>query len=390
MRTQHEESIAGQEAPVHSGQRTAGNDASVLLIGEVGSNHNRDLSLARHLIEVAAEAGMDAVKFQAFRAEWLYPPNCGEVMTPMGKVDFFAVLEQNQLPVEWLPELRDHAHRCGLRFLCTPFDEEAVCMLASLGVTALKIASPELTHLPLLRAAARTGLPLFCSTGVSTLADVEEAMQAIRAVNPRAQVSLLQCVSGYPTPPEQANLAVIETMRRAFGVPVGYSDHTMDCEMVPAVAVAAGAAVIEKHFTLSRDLHGPDHSFALEPAELKTMARRVREVEALPDAERMSAVQERFGAGAVRAVLGHGRKEIMPAEAEYYPCDRRSIHAIRAIAPGEVLSPDNLRILRSERNLTPGLHPRYWEVVLGARAVRSLAVGEGLQWRHLLAEGSVE
>lgn len=384
------EAMAVPEALIHLGPRAIGTGAPVLLIGEVGSNHNRDRELARHLIEVAAEAGMDAVKFQAFRAEWLYPPNCGEVMTPMGAVDFFAVLEQNQLPVEWLPDLRDYAHRCGLLFLCTPFDEDAVCTLAGLGVAALKIASPELTHLPLLRAATRTGLPLFCSTGVSTLADVEEALRAIRAVNACAQVALMQCVSGYPTPPEQANLAVIETMRRAFGVPVGYSDHTMDCEMVPAVAVAAGAVLIEKHFTLSRDLHGPDHPFALEPAELKTMVRRVREIEALPYAQRISAVQERYGEEAVRAVLGHGRKEIMPAEAEYYPCDRRSIHAIRDIVPGETLSPDNLRILRSERNLTPGLHPRYWEIVLGACAVRPLSVGDGLQWKHLLAEGGTD
>lgn len=378
--------MAAGEKQIQLGERSVGGNAPVLLIGEVGSNHNRDFGLAKQLIEVAAEAGMDAVKFQAFRAEWLYPPNCGMVETPMGMVDFFTVLEQNQLPVEWLPELKAHAEQCGLLFLCTPFDESAVCELSALGAAALKIASPELTHLPLLRTAAKTGLPLLCSTGISTLADIEEAIQAIRSVHSQAQVALFQCVSGYPTPNEQANLAVIETLSRAFGVPVGFSDHTIDAEMIPAVAVAAGAALIEKHFTLSRDLPGPDHPFALEPQELTAMVRRVREIESLPDTLRLPVLYKRYGEAQVSAVLGHGRKEIMPIEAELYPCDRRSIHAIRDIVPGETLSRHNLRILRSERNLMPGLHPRYWEMVLGAKATSALSVGDGLQWPHLLSK----
>jgi sialic acid synthase SpsE len=364
--------------------RRIGEHAPTLVIGEVGSNHNGDLSLAKRLVEAAAECGVDVVKFQSFRAAWLYPPNCGVVDTPMGPVEFFKVLEQAQLPSAWLPELKAHAERHGLLFLSSPFDEEATRSLKAVGAAALKIASPELNHLPMLRAAARAGLPLLCSTGLCTLADIEEALGAIRGARADVAVALFHCVSGYPTPTDQCNLRAIDTLSRAFGVPVGFSDHTTDPDMVPVLAVAAGARMIEKHFTLDRSLPGPDHPFALEPAELRRMVQAIRAIEAIAPEQRLGEVERRFGRADVRAALGHGRKEIMPVERPLYPADKRSIHAIRAVASGERLSEDNIRILRSERNLTPGLHPRHWEAVLGARLSRPLELGAGLQWTHLL------
>jgi N-acetylneuraminate synthase len=366
------------------GRKRVGPGSPTYLIGEVGSNHNADLGLARRLIEAAAECGVDAVKFQLFRAEWLYPANCGVVATPMGDVDFFDVLGRYALPAEWVLELAERAGALGLDFLCTAFDEQALRQVEALDPPALKIASPELNHLPFLRSAAALRRPLICSTGLCTLGEVEEAIATIRSAWPDPEVVLLQCVSAYPLPQDQANLGVIETLRRAFGLPTGLSDHTTDAACVPATAVALGACVIEKHFTLDRGLEGPDHSFALEPDELKALVAAVREVEAVPPAERLAFVERRYGADAVRRASGHGRKEIMPAEAELYPCDKRSIHAIRAIDAGERLTPENLRILRSERNLAPGLHPRYWDVVLGARTTRPLSEGEGLGWSHLL------
>jgi N,N'-diacetyllegionaminate synthase len=367
------------------GEREVRAGAPTLLIAEIGSNHNRSLDLARTLIDTAAEAGWDAVKFQLFRAAWLYPSNCGRVATPQGEVDFFDVLHEAELPPEWLGAIRQHAHERGLPFLCTPFDEEAVTTLAALGVDAFKVASPELNHLPLLRAVARTGKPIICSTGLCTLADAQEALATIAAEQPAAGVALLQCTTAYPTPPEQANLGVIATLAAAFGVPTGLSDHTMDCELVPAAAVAVGACIIEKHVTMSRSLPGPDHAFALEPAEMKRMAAAVRDVDATAPAERRALVERRWGRERVAAVVGHGRKEIMPCEAELYPCDKRSIVALRAISPGEPLSIENVRILRSERNLPPGLHPRHWDEVLGARTTRAVAAGHGVNWIDLLA-----
>ena len=364
--------------------RRIGEHEPTLIIGEVGSNHNGDLALAKRLVEAAADCGVDVVKFQSFRAAWLYPPNCGVVDTPMGPVEFFKVLEQAQLPPTWLPELKAHAERHGLLFLSSPFDEEATRTLRAVGAAALKIASPELNHLPMLRAAALAGLPLLCSTGLCTLADIEEALGTIRGARADTAVALFHCVSGYPTPTDQCNLRAIDTLSRAFGVPVGFSDHTTDPEMVPLTSVAVGARMIEKHFTLDRSLPGPDHPFALEPGELRRMVQAIRAIEAIAPEQRLQEVERRFGQESVRTALGHGRKEIMPVERALYPADKRSLHAIRAVAAGDRLSEDNIRILRSERNLTPGLHPRYWEVVLGARLAQPLELGAGLRWTHLL------
>ena len=365
--------------------RLVGDGQSIFVVAEVGSNHNQDLSLSRRLIEVAAAAKSDAVKFQLFRAEDLYPANCGVVDTAMGPVDFYGMLKRFALPPEWIPELKAYAEKLGLLFMCTPFDEEGVGYLASLNVPAFKIASSELNHFPLLRTAAQYRKPLICSTGLSILCDIEEALQIIRNEWPNAAVVLLHCISAYPLPPEEANLGSIQTLERAFDIPTGFSDHTADREIAPCVAVASGACMIEKHFTMSHSLSGPDHAFALEPDELSSMIRVIREVEKIEPLERLKWVSRRFGSERVQAILGHGRKEIMPAERELYPNDKRSIRAIKDIPEREVLSHQNIRILRSERNLKPGIHPRYWGIVLGARTVKQIAAGDGLDWEHLLA-----
>lgn len=357
----------------------------VYVIAEIGSNHNHDLRLARELISLAAEAGVDAVKFQLFRAESLYPPHAGRVDTPMGTADLHEMFNAVELPFEWLQRLGDAAHDASVAFVCAPFDEAMLAELAELDMPAIKIASPELNHLPLLRAAARLRRPLVCSTGLATVGDIAEAIATIEAEWPDPELVLLQCASAYPLPPEQANLGVIETLRRTFGVPVGLSDHTMEAERTPAVAVAMGAALIEKHFTLDRSLPGPDHPISLEPGELRAMVAAIRELQGMPPDERMAEVQRRFGN--VSAVVGDGVKRIVPAEHELYPNDKRSIHAVRDIAAGDTLGPENLRVLRSERNLVPGLHPRYWELACGAVAVDGLSAGAGLQWRNLVRAG---
>jgi len=373
----------GLERSVEIGARRVGPGHPTFVIGEVGSNHDGDLDQARRLVEVAAKAGVDAVKFQLFRSEWLYPPDCGTVATPMGRVDFLEVLDRYALPPEWIPELVALAQSRGLAFLCTAFDEQALALMAKLDLPALKIASPELNHLPLLRAAARLHKPLLCSTGLSTLSEIEEALQVIRSEWPDPEVVLLQCVSSYPLPEEQSNLRAIATLHQAFGIPVGLSDHTTDCDMVPAVAVASGAVVIEKHFTLSRDLPGVDHPFSVEPHELLRMVKTIRAVEQLPPRERWGWISDRWTKPRVEAVRGHGRKEIMDSERPLYPYDKRSIHAIRTISAGERLTSENVRVLRSERNLTPGLHPRHWETILGALAQSPIGPSEGLRWDHL-------
>jgi sialic acid synthase SpsE len=360
----------------------------VYVVAEIGSNHNHDLDLAHRLIRAAAQAGADAVKFQLFRADSLYPPHAGRVQTPMGEADLHEMFNAVALPEQWLTELRDGARELGLAFLCAPFDEAMLGELAALDLPAIKIASPELNHLPLLRAAARLRRPLICSTGLATIGDIYEAVATIRSEWPDPQLVLLQCVSAYPLPPEQSNLRVIETLRATFGFPTGLSDHTMDPERTPAVAVSLGATLIEKHLTLDRSLSGPDHPISLEPEELRRMVEAIRTLEPLDHEQRDAWVRRRFGD--VSDIVGDGYKRIAPAEQELYPNDKRSIHAIADVTPGATLGPDNVRVLRSERNLAPGLHPRYWNVICGAQTTSAIEAGQGVQWTHLLRRGARE
>ena len=339
------------------GERLVGDEQPVYVIAEAGSNHDRDLSQARRLIDVAAAAGADAVKFQTFRAEDIVadvPTRAryldGILPPDTTMLELFRALE---LPREWHAELRDHAVARGIDFLSTPFDPHAVDLLDALDVKALKIASYELWHLPLLRYAARTGRPLICSTGMADMRDVQDALDAIRGEG-NEQVILLHCVVNYPPPFAELNLRAIQTLRRAFDLPVGYSDHTPGWT-APVAAVALGACVIEKHFTTSRDRPGPDHRFALEPDELAQMIRAIRDTE---------------------SALGTGVKRMAPAETDLYRTARRSLFAARHIAAGEIVREADVAVLRPGT----GLEVRELPAVIGRTAVRDIERHEPLSW----------
>jgi N,N'-diacetyllegionaminate synthase len=235
---------------------------SVYVIGEAGSNHDGDVNQAVKLIEIAAEAGANAVKFQCI------PP----------------------LERKWMPMLKDEAEYAGIDFLATPFDLDAVAYLDELDVPAIKIAAPELVYLELMEAAAATGRPLIISTGMATMKEIDQALTTARVLGDD-DVTLLQCTTRYPTPANQINLRAMETMRDRYRIPVGLSDHSLGIA-VPIAAAALGASIIEKHFTISRDLEGPDHPFAIEPHELKAMVDGIREVEqALGDGRKDGPVE---------------------------------------------------------------------------------------------------
>jgi N-acetylneuraminate synthase len=358
------------------GSREIGPGRPAYVIAEIGSNHDGDIQKARDMIDVAAAAGCDAVKFQIFRGEYLCAPDPVPEATEESSAAFFADIDRHSMPWNWTGEVKAYSESKGLTFLCSAFDDAGVELLASHDVAAHKVASPELNHLPLLRKMAQTGKPLIVSTGLSKLGEIEEALETIDAANPQCRVILMHCVSAYPTPREEANLAVIETMRRCFGLPVGFSDHTMGALEVPVAAVKAGACAIEKHYTMSRSLAGPDHPFAIEPEELASMVRAIRLLES-----RGAEVGKGI---AWQALLGDGRKQLMPSEAPAYPHDKRSIHAIRDIRAGEPLSVENIRILRSPGPMPAGLHARYWELALGSMAYSEVRKGQTLQWEHLL------
>ena len=362
------------------GKRIIGSGQPVFIIAEAGSNHDNKIGQAKELINTAARAGADAVKFQLFRASKIYPPNAGKIPTPQGKLDLYKFFEQVELSFKWLPILKKYVESKGLVFIVSPFDERAVDELAKVNVAAYKIASPELNHIPLLKYIAKKGNPMIMSTGLSKLRDVEEAIETVRSEG-NEKILLLHCVTGYPAMPEEYNLRVINTLRQAFGVPVGLSDHSLDPVMVPKIAEALGASVVEKHFTIDKKLPGPDHSFALDPDELKLMVREIRQVEKWSQARREKFLQSK---SFYTKVLGTGQKIITPSEQELYPGDKRSIFTIKDIKKDEKINKNNAVILRAERFLAPGIHPRYYDLVLGKRVVKPIKKHTGLQWEYLL------
>jgi len=330
------------------GEKWVGTGAPVYIVAEAGSNHNGSFEQAVRLIDVAAEAAADAVKFQHFKAAKLYPKSAGEsdyLNTPRSIYD---IIHDMETPDEWVPRLADYCGKRGLAFLSSPFDEASADLLDPY-VPAFKVASYEMTHVPLLRHIARKRKPMIISTGTASLDEVLRAVQDIRAEG-NEQIVVLQCTAKYPAPLETVNARAIIALRDATGLPVGLSDHSRDPILAPVVAVALGACLIEKHFTLNNSLPGPDHAFAIEPHELKELVQRVREAE---------------------RALGHGRKESLPEEQELRAFARRSIFAIRDIRVGERLGPENVAVLRCGKRGF-GLPPDSLEKVMGRTASKPI------------------
>lgn len=342
------------------GGRPVGEGHPAYVIAEAGANHNRDLAVARELVDVAAEAGADAVKFQTYSGQALYSSKAPgfEYLAPLSDKSPSELLEDIALPREWQAELRDHAAARGIAFFSSPFDAEAVAELDALGVPAMKIASFEIVDPVLIAAAAATGRPLLISTGMATLGEIEDALRDATGAGATA-IGLMQCTSVYPAPAERANLRAMATMRTAFGVPVGLSDHTTGIA-VPIAAATLGAAFVEKHFTLDRTMEGPDHPFALEPGELKAMVAGIREAQ---------------------AALGDGRKSGPgPEEAkEMYGLARRSLIVVGDHPAGTVLSEEML----TRKRPGFGIAPRDLDRVLG-RALRvAVEHDDVLTWEML-------
>lgn len=338
-------------ARISIGSRRLGAGEPCYVIAEAGSNHNGNLEQALALIDVAAQAGADAVKFQGFRARTLYPETAGSSGYLKDERPIYDIIQAMEMPLEWLPALADHCRARAVDFLCTPFDEAWVDALDPY-VPAFKVASYELSHLPLVRKVLERGKPTFISTGASALGEVMRVVELAREVG-NERIVLFQCTAAYPTPPADVNARAIVTLREATGCHVGLSDHSRDPIVAPVVAVALGAVAIEKHFTLSNRLPGPDQRFAVEPAELAELVRAVRQAQ---------------------AVLGTGAKEVLAIESELHGFARRSVFSVRAIKAGEAFSEENIRALRNGTN-PPGLPPEEYPRLLGRRAACDIAGG---------------
>ena len=343
-------------AKFHIEDRPLGPDEPTYIIAEAGSNHNGDLGLAKELIDVAVDAGADAVKFQTFRAGDMYVEDSGDVEYLDDDRSIYDIIESMEMPYEWIPELHEYCHDQGVQFLSTPFDERSAKELEEY-VPAWKVASYTSSHVPFLEFLAGTEKPIIMSTGAHDLDEVAESVKVLREAGV-SDLVLLQCVAAYPTPLSDINVRVVETLREEFGVPAGLSDHTLDPVTAPSTAVALGASVVEKHFTLDKSMEGPDHEFALEPDELGEMVSDIRDTE---------------------AVLGTAEKRVLDVEQELYQKARRAVHAVEDINAGEMFTDENVRVLRpGEREA--GLSPEFYDEILGATAIQDIAHGEGITW----------
>lgn len=341
------------------GKKIIGDGESCYIVAEAGSNHNRDFQIALKLIDVAAKAGADAVKFQTYSAEKIYSKKTPNINYLKDKKllkegeSVWDLIKRIEIPREWQKDLADYCAEKNITFLSTPFDLEAVDELEEIGIAAYKIASFEITHLPLLEYAAKTGKPIILSTGMADLSDIETALDTIYNQDNKSVVLLHSAIS-YPPKYSDLNLRAMQTIRQAFQVPVGFSDHSLGITSDIA-AVALGASVIEKHFTLDRTLPGPDHPFALEPNELKVMVQAIRDTE---------------------AALGSPIKKHTKAEEELYRLARRSLVAACRIPKGTIITREMIDVKRPGY----GIPTKMIDIVVGRTAKVDIEEDDILTW----------
>ncbi|MCP4668344.1 MAG: pseudaminic acid synthase [Deltaproteobacteria bacterium] len=345
--------------------RKIGTGHPTYIVAEMSANHNQDLDVAKKILEVAKESGADAVKLQTYTPDTI-TIDCNNEYFRIGKgtiwegKNLFDLYGEAYTPWEWQPKLKEIAEKLGLCLFSTPFDSTAVDFLEKMNVPAYKIASFEVVDIALIRKIAKTGKPIIMSTGMAMLSEIDEAVRAIREAG-GGELALLKCTSSYPAPMDEMNLRTIPHLAEAFGVPVGLSDHTLGIDAAVA-AVALGATIIEKHFTLSRGIPGPDSSFSLEPKEFKAMVDAVRNVE---------------------KALGRVQYEVTEKE-KAGRVFRRSLFVVKDMRMGERFAEENIRSIRPGH----GLHTKFLDEVLGRRAARHINRGTPFSWD--LIGGTVE
>jgi len=334
---------------------------SIFIIAELSANHNQKFELAKDTIKAAKSVGADSVKLQTYTADTL-TINCNNKFfknllkdTIWEGKNFYQLYQEAYTPWEWHEELFDYARSIGIDIFSTPFDKSAVDFLEKLNPPYYKIASFEIVDIPLIEYAASKGRPMIISTGIATLADIEEAITACRRVG-NNEITLLKCTSSYPAPIEDANLLTIPNMKDTFKVNVGLSDHTMGSSVAIA-SVALGAKVIEKHFILDRNLGGPDSAFSMEPNEFKQMVEAIRNVE---------------------KALGKVSYEATPS-VEKSKIFARSLFIIKNVKAGEIITEENVKSIRPGY----GLHPKYYIEIIGKRFRRDLEKGTPLKWEYI-------
>jgi N,N'-diacetyllegionaminate synthase len=326
---------------------------SVYIIAEAGVNHNGSLELAKKLVDKAKDAGADCIKFQTFIAKNIASKNAKKAEYQLESTDSeesqLDMLRKLELSFAEFVELYDYCINNSIEFLSTGFDFDSIDFLHSLGMAKWKIPSGDITNLPYLIKIGKLNKPVILSTGMSTIEDIRDAVKAL-SENGSGEITILHCTTEYPTPFEDVNLAAMETIKNEFGLPIGYSDHTRGIE-IPVAAVALGATIIEKHFTLDRSMEGPDHKASLEPDELKAMVSSIRHVE---------------------KAIGNSTKQPVKSEEKNMMIARKSIITSSSIKKGELFTEDNLTVKRPGN----GISPMKWFEIIGKTATRDFEVDE--------------
>lgn len=336
----------------------------VFIIAEAGVNHNGNINIALQMIEIAKKAGVDAIKFQSFKTEKLVsakaPKAEYQLKTTSQEESQFEMIKKLELSIQDHITLKKHCENNGILFLSSPFDIESADFLNELGMNIFKIPSGEIINLPYLKHIGNYRKEVILSTGMSTMEDIQNALEVlISSGTKKDQITVLHCNTEYPTPLEDVNLRAMLSIKDKFGVKIGFSDHTNGID-VPIAAVALGAEVIEKHFTLSRDLEGPDHKASLEPKELEAMVNSIRNIEI--------------------AISGSGIKELSKSEKKNIMIARKSVHLIKSVKKGEIIEENNLIPMRPG----DGISPMEWYSIIGKKTNKDLPNMHKLTWEDLV------
>lgn len=346
---------------IRIGNKLVGNGKPCFIIAEAGSNHDGNFKKAIRLIDIAVDAGADAVKFQTFKAKKMYTEKAGILNYIRTNKSIYQVVKEMEMPEEWIAKLAQYCKKKKIIFISTPCDEESVDLLNPY-VPVFKIASYEMTHVPLIKYIASKGKPLIISTGAANMKEVEKLVVLLKQFKVKEYI-LMQCTASYPAKLEDINIRVISEFKKKFNIPIGLSDHSREFDIAPICAVALGSNVIEKHFTISNKLPGPDHQFAIEPIELKQMVKKIR---------------------ATELSLGNSKKIYLKSEKYLRNFARRNIYAIDNIKKNEIFTNKNIGVLRRGDN-GKGINPNFFEQVINKKAKKFIKKNEPINWNKILS-----
>ncbi len=362
-----------------------------LIIAEIGTSHQCNISNAKELIFAASTAGADCIKFQWVYADEILHPKTGYVKLPGGMISLYERFKQLEVPSSFYTTLLQEVHKQGKLFMCSPFGLKSLNELFKLKPDYIKIASPELNHYSLLKELVRLEMsvsreeriPVVLSSGVSTMQDILFALDILFPLLDDNLVSLLHCVTSYPAPAEDYNLSLLSKYIKELSLPVGVSDHSLDPVLVPVLSTVFGGTLVEKHITLSKQTDGLDDPVALDTKGFTKMVQEIRKAEISTKDEVIFNLNKVYGEDIVQKTIGNGNKELANSEKDNYGRTNRSIHFMRSMRKGEIITQNDIAVLRTEKILSVGLEPKYFDSVLGKQLCSNVNDGEGLLWEHI-------